>query len=183
MPPFNPALRAVARLTNRRCSNRPLTDNLSSYNQIRCFSSIVGTNVFSSADKLAGRGSGNRNFLEYGNSSNISNIVFQKRSFLGVVDETSDPVSKRHEEKIVLGYSPEQLFNVVAAVDLYEDFLPWCQRSRIIRRNPDGSMDAELTIGFKFLVESYVSRVELNRPNSIKVKINFEYQHLSSSSV
>lgn len=61
---------------------------------------------------------------------------------------------------------------MVAAVDLYEDFLPWCQRSRIIRRNPDGSMDAELTIGFKFLVESYISHVELIRPSSIKVKIN-----------
>ncbi|KAK9128463.1 hypothetical protein Syun_017260 [Stephania yunnanensis] len=32
------------------------------------------------------------------------------------------------EERRVIGYSPEQLFAVVAAVDLYEDFLPWCQR-------------------------------------------------------
>lgn len=68
-------------------------------------------------------------------------------------------------------YSPEQLFAVVAAVDLYEDFLPWCQRSEILRRNPDGSFDAELEIGFKFLVESYVSHVELEKPKYIKVRI------------
>ena len=70
-------------------------------------------------------------------------------------------------------YSPEQLFAVVAAVDLYEDFLPWCQRSDIVRRHPDGSFDAELEIGFKFLIESYLSHVELNKPKSIKVMVLF----------
>lgn len=63
------------------------------------------------------------------------------------------------------------MFAVVAAVDLYEDFVPWCQRSRIIRRNDDGSFDAELEIGFKFLVESYVSHVEMEKPKFIKVRI------------
>lgn len=67
-----------------------------------------------------------------------------------------------------MGYSPEQLYSVVAAVDLYEDFVPWCQRSKIIRRNEDGSIDAELQIGFKFLVESYISHVEMEKPKRIK---------------
>jgi coenzyme Q-binding protein COQ10 len=70
----------------------------------------------------------------------------------------------------VVRYSPEQMFAVVAAVDLYEDFVPWCQRSRIIRRYDDGSFDAELEIGFKFLVESYVSHVEMEKFNYIKVR-------------
>lgn len=66
-------------------------------------------------------------------------------------------------------YSPEQLYNVVAGVDMYEDFLPWCQRSQILRRHGDGSFDAELQIGFKFFVENYISRVELKRSESVKV--------------
>lgn len=66
-------------------------------------------------------------------------------------------------------YSPEQLFDVVAAVDLYHGFVPWCQRSEIVHTYADGSFDAELEIGFKFLVESYVSHVELERPKRIKV--------------
>lgn len=66
-------------------------------------------------------------------------------------------------------YSPVQLFDVVAAVDLYHGFVPWCQRSEVLREYPDGSFDAELEIGFKFLVESYVSHVELTRPKSVKV--------------
>ncbi|KAL2939097.1 Coenzyme Q-binding protein COQ10-like protein mitochondrial [Bienertia sinuspersici] len=75
-----------------------------------------------------------------------------------------------HQTKIISlhRYSPEQLFAVVAAVDFYEDFLPWCQRSEIIRHHADGSFDAELEIGFKFLVESYVSHVVLDKPKFVK---------------
>lgn len=58
----------------------------------------------------------------------------------------------------IIRYSTEQLFNVAAAVDMYQEFLPWCQRSDITRRNPDGTLDAELEIGFNFFVESYVSQ-------------------------
>ncbi|CAL4947194.1 unnamed protein product [Urochloa decumbens] len=93
----------------------------------------------------------------------------QTRCFLGCGDgEEGSVLSKVYEERRVMGYSPEQMFAVVAAVDLYEDFVPWCQRSRIIRRHDDGSLDAELEIGFKFLVESYVSHVEMEKPKYIK---------------
>lgn len=77
-------------------------------------------------------------------------------------------LSKVYEERRVMGYSPEQMYAVVAAVDLYEDFVPWCQRSRVVRRYDNGSFDAELEIGFKFLVESYVSHVEMEKPKYIK---------------
>ncbi|KAL4200337.1 hypothetical protein AMTRI_Chr03g149170 [Amborella trichopoda] len=93
----------------------------------------------------------------------------QRRSFLGCGDgEEGNVLSKNYEERRVLGYSPEQLYSVVAAVDMYEDFVPWCQRSRIIRQNSDGSFDAELQVGFKFLVENYISHVELKKPHLIK---------------
>uniref|UniRef100_A0A453FMA6 Coenzyme Q-binding protein COQ10 START domain-containing protein n=1 Tax=Aegilops tauschii subsp. strangulata TaxID=200361 RepID=A0A453FMA6_AEGTS len=91
------------------------------------------------------------------------------RSFLGCGDgEEGSVLSKVYEERRVMGYSPEQMYAVVAAVDLYEDFVPWCQRSRVIRRYDDGSFDAELEIGFKFFVESYVSHVEMEKPKYIK---------------
>lgn len=57
----------------------------------------------------------------------------------------------------------------MAAVDLYEDFLPWCQRSEILRNHSDGSFDAELEIGFKFFNESYISHVVLDKPKLVKV--------------
>uniref|UniRef100_A0A0R0K3H7 Coenzyme Q-binding protein COQ10 START domain-containing protein n=1 Tax=Glycine max TaxID=3847 RepID=A0A0R0K3H7_SOYBN len=74
----------------------------------------------------------------------------------------------------------EQLFDVVSAVDFYHGFVPWCQRSEILRHYPDGSFDAELEIGFKFLVESYVSHVELDRPKRIKTTVSQStlFEHL-----
>ncbi|KAI3460232.1 hypothetical protein Pfo_016895 [Paulownia fortunei] len=168
IPPFNPASKA-ARLVFCRNLFRQRITNYPNCNQNRYLSSIAGTSAFSSSEKIVGCGYRNYDFSDFGNSSNISKVVFQKRGFLGCVDgEEGNMLSKVYEERRILGYSPEQLFNVVAAVDMYQDFLPWCQRSEIIRRNPDGTFDAELEIGFKLLVESYVSHVELSKPKSIK---------------
>ncbi|XP_057794482.1 uncharacterized protein LOC131010833 [Salvia miltiorrhiza] len=166
MPPFNSAPRALARLVALRNPLRQRTRDFPSYNQIRRSRNIAGNNAFSSVEN--GR-YGNCNSLGCANLSHISSIVHQKRGFLGCGDgEEGSMLSKVHQERHVMGYSPEQLFNVVAAVDMYEDFLPWCQRSQIICQNPDGSFDAELEIGFKFLVESYTSHVQLTKPKSIK---------------
>ncbi|KAH9314437.1 hypothetical protein KI387_023064, partial [Taxus chinensis] len=93
----------------------------------------------------------------------------QVRCFLGVGDGDEDcGLPKTYNEKRVVGYSPEQLFTIVAGVDLYEDFVPWCKRSTIVYHKSSEAFDAELQIGFKFLVERYISHVELKKPNSVK---------------
>ncbi|XP_074285834.1 uncharacterized protein LOC141611238 [Silene latifolia] len=137
---------------------------IGNYSTIRCLSSIAGIQSYSSLSQFNKKC--NRNYL---NDEKWCGEKFQKRLFLGCGDgDEGSALSKVHEERIVIGYSPEQIFAVVAAVDLYEDFLPWCQRSDILRRYPDGTFDAELEIGFKFLIESYVSRVVLDKPKMIK---------------
>ncbi|TYJ28720.1 hypothetical protein E1A91_A06G019900v1 [Gossypium mustelinum] len=110
-------------------------------------------------------------------SNKISDrYTLQKRRFLGCGDgEEGGALSKVHKEKIIMGYSPEQLFDVVAAVDLYHGFVPWCQRSDIVKQYPNGSFDAELEIGFKFLVESYVSHVVLSRPKFVKSTVSEKF--------
>lgn len=80
------------------------------------------------------------------------------------------------QRRLNFRYSQEQLFNAVLAVDLYHGFVPWCQRSEVLKEYPDGSFDAELEIGFKFLVESYISHVEFERPKWIKVRTCFFFQ-------
>ncbi|CAI5988767.1 unnamed protein product, partial [Closterium sp. NIES-64] len=60
-------------------------------------------------------------------------------------------------------YSPEQVFDVVAGVEHYSAFLPWCVGSHVLWRAPDG-MEAELEIGFHMLREKYLSRVTYKRP-------------------
>lgn len=73
-----------------------------------------------------------------------------------------------HAERRVLPYTPEQLFDLVADVARYPEFLPWCKGARINRQEP-GLLTAELTIGFSLLRESFGSRVDLDRPRRIDV--------------
>lgn len=75
----------------------------------------------------------------------------------------------RHHENRVLPYKPEQLFDLVAAVDRYPEFLPWCKGVRILERN-EGEIKADLIIGYKMFQEKFTSEVLLNRPHAILVK-------------
>ncbi|XP_034200843.1 coenzyme Q-binding protein COQ10 homolog, mitochondrial isoform X1 [Prunus dulcis] len=161
MPPFwsSTTSKAVGSLLSRRIGPRHLIRSGRKYDPVRCFSNIGGIETPSSIHKWTG-------------DSRLDYNYRSRRQFLGCGDgEEGGVLSKVYEEKRVLGYSPEQLFDVVAAVDLYHGFVPWCQRSDIIKTFPDGSFDAELEIGFKFLVESYVSHVELERAKRIKAII------------
>jgi len=69
-----------------------------------------------------------------------------------------------HAEKRVLPYRPDQLFDLVAEVERYPEFLPWCLGARI-RSRRDNVIIADLIIGFRGIRESFTSRVTLNRAN------------------
>ena len=68
----------------------------------------------------------------------------------------------KHAERRKLGYRPEQLYDLVADVERYPEFLPWCIGARVTRRQPT-RIDADLIIGFKMIRERFASRVELDR--------------------
>ena len=68
----------------------------------------------------------------------------------------------RHSERRPLPYRPDQMFDLVAAVELYPDFLPWCKAARI-RERRDDLIVADLVIGFKGITERFTSRVTLDR--------------------
>ncbi|MDP1840826.1 MAG: type II toxin-antitoxin system RatA family toxin [Reyranella sp.] len=67
----------------------------------------------------------------------------------------------RHAERRLVGHAPMQLFDLVADVARYPEFLPWCQAGRIRRRESPTIEIAELAIGFGPFHEKFVSRVEL----------------------
>jgi len=73
-----------------------------------------------------------------------------------------------HAEKRVLPYTPEQLFDLVAAVERYPEFLPWCTAARV-RSREGGVMIADMAIGFRMIRERFTSRVVLDRPRAIDV--------------
>ena len=73
-----------------------------------------------------------------------------------------------HAEQRILPYSQEQLFALVADVERYPDFLPWCVASRIRRREGEVFF-ADLVIGFKMVRERFTSQVTLARPDRVDV--------------
>jgi coenzyme Q-binding protein COQ10 len=66
-----------------------------------------------------------------------------------------------HAEKRVLPYRPDQMYDLVAAVEHYPVFLPWCIGARI-RERSDTLLVADLIIGFKLFRERFTSRVTLD---------------------
>src|SRR5690606_13624506 len=76
----------------------------------------------------------------------------------------SDPLP-RHDESRVLPYTPDQMYALVADVESYPQFLPWCAAARIRARRDEGAaevLEADLVISFRVFRETFASRVTLH---------------------
>jgi coenzyme Q-binding protein COQ10 len=74
----------------------------------------------------------------------------------------------RHSEQKHFPYSPEQLFDLVADVKRYDEFLPWVTAVRI-RSSSEAETVADLIVGFNAFKERFTSRVQKERPGRIVV--------------
>jgi coenzyme Q-binding protein COQ10 len=75
----------------------------------------------------------------------------------------------RHQVSKVLPFAPEQLFRLVGDVSKYPEFVPWITAMRTWNARPLGagvtSVDAEASVGFSFLKESFATRVRRDAHN------------------
>ena len=71
-------------------------------------------------------------------------------------------------ESRTVPYSAEQMFDLVADVARYKEFLPWVIATRV-RSNSETEMVADMVVGFKSLRESFTSKVSKRRPEMIDV--------------
>jgi coenzyme Q-binding protein COQ10 len=82
----------------------------------------------------------------------------------------------RFSSKRQVQHSASQMFDLVADVERYPEFVPLCQSLRIRQRTqqPDGTeiVIADMMVSFKLLKESFTSRVTLDRAN---LRILVEY--------
>jgi coenzyme Q-binding protein COQ10 len=73
-------------------------------------------------------------------------------------------------------HSAQQMFDLVADVERYPEFVPLCRSLKIRQRTarPDGTeiVIADMTVSFKLVREAFTSRVTLDRPH---LKILVEY--------
>lgn len=91
-----------------------------------------------------------------------------KDAFFG--DKKDDDSMHRRSfasRKIVRDVTPSQLFEIVADVNKYHEFLPFCRRSKVTNEIDKDRFEAELEIGFKVFNERYTSRVTLERPRKV----------------
>ena len=75
-----------------------------------------------------------------------------------------------------VNHSADEMFDLVADVERYPEFVPLCQKLRVIQRtkNSDGSetIIADMTAAYKLIHETFTSRVTLDRANR---KVLVEY--------
>jgi coenzyme Q-binding protein COQ10 len=82
----------------------------------------------------------------------------------------------RFSSKRRVHHSAQQMFDLVADIERYPEFVPLCRSLKIRQRTPksDGTeiVVADMTVSFKLVREAFTSRVTLDRPN---LKILVEY--------
>jgi coenzyme Q-binding protein COQ10 len=77
-------------------------------------------------------------------------------------------------ESRILPYTADFIFGIVADVERYPEFIPWCAGLRVLRREPAPLGEvlwAETLVGYKSLRERYISRVEID-PGKHRIDVN-----------
>lgn len=82
----------------------------------------------------------------------------------------------RFSSKRRVPHSAAQMFDLVADIERYPEFVPLCQALKVRQhtQRPDGTeiVVADMTVSFKLVRETFTSQVTLDRPN---LKILVEY--------
>ncbi|MEQ9638843.1 MAG: type II toxin-antitoxin system RatA family toxin [Alphaproteobacteria bacterium] len=93
-----------------------------------------------------------------------------------------------HAQRKILPYTPAQMFALVADIERYPQFLPWCLACRVKRRETtdDDAGQGEviwgdLMVGFKVFRETFTSKVTLSPPDRIDVEyIDGPFRYLNN---
>ena len=87
-----------------------------------------------------------------------------------------------HSETRVLPYTPQQVYALVADIERYPEFLPWCLACRIRKRETPNTFTADLAVGFKMVREHFTSRVTLDPQKAITVEyLSGPFEHLRNT--
>lgn len=71
------------------------------------------------------------------------------------------------ETRRIVPHSATEMFDLVADVEKYPEFVPFCERLEVRARQREGDRDvliANMAVGYKLLRESFTSKVTLDRP-------------------
>ncbi|XP_068118052.1 coenzyme Q-binding protein COQ10 homolog B, mitochondrial-like [Hyperolius riggenbachi] len=100
-----------------------------------------------------------------------SPVKVPKRSFLNLAAPFLGNKRMDYSESKELEYSVDQMFDIVAKVDDYKMFVPWCTSSKVLCSR-GGVTRAELEVGFPPIVERYVSQITIQPQHQIRAVCN-----------
>jgi ribosome-associated toxin RatA of RatAB toxin-antitoxin module len=72
---------------------------------------------------------------------------------------------------VLVGASPERMFDLINDVERYPEFVPGCAAAQVLERGTD-SLRARLTVGSGAMRTSFVTRNTLQRPHSIDMELD-----------
>lgn len=83
----------------------------------------------------------------------------------------------KHSEQRLLPYSSEQMFDLVADIESYPTFIPWCTKVQVTSEKNDkikkcNVVEADMRVSFKVISETFSSRVFLDR-NSREIIVTY----------
>ncbi|MEN9588342.1 MAG: cyclase [Pseudomonadota bacterium] len=74
------------------------------------------------------------------------------------------------ERSVLVSFSASQMFELVADVEKYPDFMPWCGGSSVTERNELG-MQASITIALAGLSQTFTTRNRHDYPHKIELEL------------
>lgn len=76
----------------------------------------------------------------------------------------------RIERSAIVPYSAEQMFALVADIEQYPQFLPWCADAHA-RARSDGRVDATIEIAYRGVSSRFTTRNRNDAPTSIAMEL------------
>ena len=77
---------------------------------------------------------------------------------------------KHVKRSVLLWYSPREIYDLVTAIELYPQFLPWCDAAQVLERRDDG-VTARLGLSYAGVRHAFTTRNEHVEARSVNVRL------------